>query len=93
MGITGVRNDAARVVVETHPVQRRVHDLLVTRLETHQLVGCVANESFWIAAMHRRFKEIHVVHGMVPGRGGTISFGVGLRVCRTHPVGAPHGGF
>src|SRR5271165_4517289 len=90
--VARVGNDAARVVMEAYPVERRMHKLFVARFETHLLVRRLSNERLRITAVHSRFEKEHVVHRVIPRSRGAIGFRIGRRIRWAHPVSAPHSG-
>ena len=68
-----IRDDAARLVMKAHPVQRRIEEFFIARFKAHQLIGRFSNESLRVTAMHGRLKKEDIVHGMIPSGGFAIA--------------------
>src|ERR1700733_10796662 len=75
-----VRNQATRVVVKPNPIERHLHDLVISAAKSHGLVLRLAGEGIWVSAIHRGVEEIDVVHRVVAGGRSAIGLAGGLRI-------------
>src|SRR5260370_33033100 len=64
-----IRDDAARVVMKAHPVQRRIEEFFVARLKAHQVIRRFSNESLRETSMHLCLQKEDIAHGTVPSAG------------------------